>query len=114
VREPGAAQVLSGARLVTAAGVVALAVPRTLAVTWTQLGTPFDLTLEAPAVNTILLLREGVNVYEYYVRRERSRPVPSVATPGRGRTEEPAGAGTTAEAPARLGVARDSAGNPRR
>ena len=49
--------------MVTAAGAVALAVPRALAVAWTQLGTPFDLTLEVPAVNTILLLRQGVDVY---------------------------------------------------
>ena len=63
MREPDGALALSAARLVTAAATVALAVPRTLIVAWTQLWTPFDLTLEVPAVNTILLLRQGVDVY---------------------------------------------------
>ena len=63
MKETGAVGVLSAVRLVTAASVVALAMPRTLAVTWTQLTTPFDLNLEIPAVNTILLLRQGVDVY---------------------------------------------------
>lgn len=51
------------AQLVLAVSTVALAIPRALAVSWTQAGAPFDLTLEAPTVNTILLLRQGVDVY---------------------------------------------------
>ena len=57
------ARVLAVAQLVLAVTTVSLAVPRALTVAWTQAGTPFDLTLEAPAVNTILLLRQGVDVY---------------------------------------------------
>ena len=49
--------------MVAAAAVVALAAPRVLTVTVAQLWAPFDLTLEVPTVNTILLLRQGVDVY---------------------------------------------------
>jgi hypothetical protein len=49
--------------LVTAGAIVALIAPRTLAAAWTQLWVPFDVDLEVPTVNTILLLRRGVDVY---------------------------------------------------
>lgn len=63
MREPTAALTLSAARLATVAGVLALALPRVVAVTGTGLVTSFDQNLENPAVNTILLLKQGVNVY---------------------------------------------------
>jgi 4-amino-4-deoxy-L-arabinose transferase-like glycosyltransferase len=49
--------------MVAAVAVVALAAPRVLTATVAQLWAPFDLTLEVPTVNTILLLRQGVDVY---------------------------------------------------
>ncbi len=63
MREPTTALTLSAARLATVACVLALALPRVVAVTATGLATSFDQNLENPAVNTILLLKHGVNVY---------------------------------------------------
>lgn len=63
MKEFDRAKVLSASRMVAAAAIVALAAPRVLTVTVAQLWAPFDLTLEVPTVNTILLLRQGVDVY---------------------------------------------------
>jgi hypothetical protein len=63
VRELDREKVLSAARMVSAVAIVALAAPRVLTATVSQLPAPFDLTLEVPTVNTILLLRQGVDVY---------------------------------------------------
>ena len=63
MREPAPAPILSVAQLALAAALAALAIPRALGVIWLQAGAPFDLTLEVPTVNTILLLRQGVDVY---------------------------------------------------